>query len=143
MRSERAGDGQPCLPLDLPPAPPAPAPVRRPRAARADDRLHHRLSVDTLASRGLPAGTEVAVRPGGRRPLRGDLVLARSGEQAVVGVYDVRFGRPVLRWDRGGMWLGPAWDVVGVVTAAEPPLVAAPTFTDPSPVAQPRVVPDL
>lgn len=126
MRSERAGDGQACLPLDLPAPAAAPAPVRRPRAARAEDRLRHRLSVDTLASRGLPAGTEVAVRAGGRRPLRGDLVLARSGEQVVVGVYDVRFGRPVLRWDRGGMWLGPTWDVVGVVTAAAPPLVAAP-----------------
>lgn len=126
MRSERAGDGQACLPFDLPPSSSVPAPAappRRPRAARAEDRFRHRLCVDTLASRGLPAGTEVAVRAGGRRPLRGDLVLARSGEQAVVGVYDVRFGRPVLRWDRGGMWLGPTWDVVGVVTAAEPPLV--------------------
>lgn len=121
MRSRTSGDE--CLPLELP----DPAPVARParRERPAPDRFRHRLDGDRLASRGLPAGTEVTVREGGRRPARGDLVLARAGDQAVVGVYDVRFGRPVLRWDRGGMWLGPAWDVVGVVTAAEPPLLGA------------------
>lgn len=121
MRSTTSGD--PCLPLDLPEPAPPPRPPRRERPA--PDRFRHRLAGDRLASRDLPAGTEVTVREGGRRPLRGDLVLARAGEQAVVGVYDVRFGRPVLRWDRGGMWLGPAWEVVGVVVAAEPPLLGA------------------
>lgn len=60
----------------------------------------------------------------GRRPVRGDIVLVRSGEQLVVGLFDLRFGRAVLRWDRGGMWLGPATEVLGIVTAAEPPLAA-------------------
>lgn len=127
MRSERsADDGQPALPFDVPPFPsgrtPGPRPARRPRDP--DGPLRHRIDTDALASRGLPAGAEVTVVESGRRPVRGDIVLVRSGEQLVVGLFDLRFGRAVLRWDRGGMWLGPATEVLGIVTAAEPPLAA-------------------
>lgn len=127
MRSERsADDAQHTLPFDVPTLssrePPSPRPARR--AGRADGPLRHRITTDALASRGLPAGTEVTVAESGRRPARGDVVLVRSGEQLVVGLFDLRFGRAVLRWDRGGMWLGPATEVLGIVTAAEPPLAA-------------------
>ncbi len=127
MRSERsADDGQPALPFDVPTLPsgaaPSPKPARRP--SRPDGPLRHRIGTDALASRGLPAGTEVTVVESGRRPVRGDVVLVRSEDQLVVGLFDLRFGRAVLRWDRGGMWLGPATEVLGIVTAAEPPLAA-------------------
>jgi hypothetical protein len=123
MRSERpADDGQAVLPFEVPEsAGPGPRPVRR---AVDTGPLRHRLTTDALAARGLPAGTEVTAGEPRRRPARGDVVLVRSGEQVVAGVFDLRFGRAVLRWDRGGMWLGPTTEVLGIVTAAEPPLAA-------------------
>lgn len=130
MRSERsADDGQRALPFDVPVLPTvesaAARPVRRAaRAAQAEGPLRHRIATDALASRGLPAGTQVTVAESGRRPARGDVVLVRAGQQLVVGLFDLRFGRAVLRWDRGGMWLGPTTEVLGIVTAAEPPLAA-------------------
>ncbi|WP_157537717.1 hypothetical protein [Nocardioides sp. Root190] len=134
MRSERpADDGQAVLPFEVPgdgatgPDRPSVRPSRSTRAVRGPaviGALPHRITTDALAARGLPAGTEVTATESGRRPVRGDVVLVRAGEQAVVGVFDLRFGRAVLRWDRGGMWLGPTTEVLGIVTAAEPPLAA-------------------
>lgn len=125
MRSDRsADDGQDTLPFEVAALEVGEAADSRParRVGRAEGPLRHRITSDALASRGLPAGTEVTVAESGRRPVRGDVVLVRSGEQLVVGLFDLRFGRAVLRWDRGGMWLGPTTEVLGIVTAAAPPL---------------------
>lgn len=127
MRSDRsADDGQDTLPFEVAALEVGEAVDSRParRVGRAEGPLRHRITSDALASRGLPAGTEVTVAESGRRPVRGDVVLVRSGEQLVVGLFDLRFGRAVLRWDRGGMWLGPTTEVLGIVTAAAPPLAA-------------------
>lgn len=127
MRSDRSGeDGQDTLPFEVAALEVGEAADSRParRVGRAEGPLRHRITSDALASRGLPTGTEVTVAESGRRPVRGDVVLVRSGEQLVVGLFDLRFGRAVLRWDRGGMWLGPTTEVLGIVTAAAPPLAA-------------------
>lgn len=131
MRSERSADeGQHALPFEVPPVavdhPPGPRPARGSvrRTATPGGPLRHRIVNDALAARGLPAGTEVTAGESGRRPVRGDVLLVRAGDQVVVGVFDLRFGRAVLRFDRGGIWLGPATEVLGIVTAAEPPLAA-------------------
>lgn len=131
MRSRRGvSEGQACLPFDLPPAPSGADPggeaheaVRRP----ADpDRVRIRLRTDALASRGWPAGTELLVEPVGRRPQRGDLILAREGGRMRIGVLDLQLGRRVLRTDRGSVWLGASAEVVGVVTVAGAPLAGMP-----------------
>lgn len=117
MRSkagDRAGQGE--LPLEV-----AAAPRRTPSARRAADRpVRHRLEA---AACGWPAGTELVAEPG-RRPERGDAVLVREGGRTLVGTYRVRFGRPFLVADREAVWLGPAADVLGVVTVVAPPLLS-------------------
>jgi hypothetical protein len=139
VRSKRGvGEGQECLPFDLPPAPSAGEsageaveqsgdevhePVRRPAEP---ERIRLRLRTDALASRGWPAGTELLVEPTGRRPQRGDVILAREGGRLKVGVFDLQLGRRVLRSDRGATWLGASAEVVGVVTVAGAPLAGMP-----------------
>lgn len=126
MRSmRRLDEAQTSLPFDVAPHPSAPRPPsggRRAgrRAAPGNDR--HRLVGDSLAHLGLPAGTEVTLEEGPRRPVRGDVILARVGTLVVAGVFDIRFGRAVLRWNGGAVWLGPSTEVLGVVVAAEAPL---------------------
>ncbi|MFC5730584.1 MULTISPECIES: hypothetical protein [Nocardioides] len=136
MRSKRGvGEGQECLPFDLPPTRSVGRPdeeVHEPvRPPAAPDRVRLRLRTDALASRGWPAGTELLVEPAGRRPRRGDVVLTREGGRLKVGVFDLQLGRRVLRSDRGSTWLGASAEVVGVVTVAGAPLAGMPHVTGP------------
>jgi hypothetical protein len=132
MRSAHRSEGQDYLPFDLPPGDPVPddraAAVRRPAGP---DRLRLRLRTDALASRGWPASTELLVEPGGRRPRRGDVVLAREGGRLKVGVFDLQLGRRVLRSDHGSVLLGASAELVGVVTVASAPLAGMPELPAP------------
>ncbi|SFC65863.1 hypothetical protein SAMN04487968_10968 [Nocardioides terrae] len=78
----------------------------------------HRLAT---AACGWPAGTELLVAPA-RRLQRGDVVVAEEGRRRLVGVYQVRFGRPFLLAAEGAVWLGAGVRVLGPVTVASPPL---------------------
>jgi hypothetical protein len=106
------------LPLDvsLDAAPPTHRQqVRRPRSADGDGLVPVRLGAELARGRGWPAGTEVLVDPD-RRPQQGDVVVVREGGRVSAGVLERRFGRNVLRNDRGTAWVAPATEVVGVVT---------------------------
>lgn len=126
MRSTRwVDEAQASLPFELAPHPAVPrTPSGDPKAARGPAPVNerHRLVGDSLAHLGLPAGTEVTLQEGPRRPVRGDVILARVGARVVAGTFDIRFGRAVLRWNGGAVWLGPSTEVLGVVVAAEAPL---------------------
>ncbi|MCL2541840.1 MAG: hypothetical protein FWE71_05170 [Nocardioidaceae bacterium] len=113
MRS--AGDvgiGQEPLPFDPPPA--APVGVRR-RPLAEPLRSSYRLGAELARSRGWPEGTELVVEPG-RRPAPGDVVVVREQGAERAGVFQHRFGRPVLVSDRGVGWIGPQIEVLGVAT---------------------------
>lgn len=114
MRSARDASVQEQLPLgEWAPGDLRSRPSRRP----ADDAApRYRLANDALASRGWPAGTELLVTEG-RRPVRGDVALVREGPRLRIGVFDVQFGRGVLRTDHGSTILGSGARHVGVVTA--------------------------
>lgn len=87
-----------------------------------------------FASRGWGPGTVLLVRPA-TRAARGQMVVVRDGqhheqrdgqrdEQGVrVGVLGLDVGRRALFTDRGATWLAEGARVIGVVVAAEPPLV--------------------
>lgn len=113
MRSARDAFVQEQLPLgELAPSEAGPRSRRRRGEAEAP---RYRLANDALASRGWPAGTELLVTEG-RRPVRGDVALVREGPRLRIGVFDVQFGRGVLRTDHGSVILGSAARHVGVVT---------------------------
>lgn len=81
----------------------------------------HRLDAPAC---GWPAGTELVATPR-RRLARGDVVVAEEladPRRRLVGVHQVRFGRPFLLTDREAIWLGPGVAVLGVVTVVSPPL---------------------
>ena len=115
MSSTTGGEAdQAALPFDVEPMP------RRTPSARAvvGRPVLHRLRADAC---GWPAGTELLVTPRGRLR-RGDIVVADEGERRLVGVYEVRFGRPFLVADEEALWLGAGISVLGVVTVVSPPL---------------------
>lgn len=116
---------QECLPFEEPPRAPAPA-VRRPAAADPAQASSYRLGAELVTTRGWPAGTEVLV-DGGRRPVRGDVVVVRERGRVGVGVFDRRFGRSVLVSDAGVGWIGPATEVLGVATVVGAALDGMPT----------------
>lgn len=131
MRSgRRSGGGQESLPFDLAPAQPdATVKARRATAAPPVHPGRYRLSNDALTSHGWPSGTELIVEAD-RRPRRGEVALAREGDRLKIGIFDVQFGRGVLRTDRGVAWLGASARFVGVVTVAGAPFDGMP---DPAP----------
>lgn len=119
MRSVSVG-GQDPLPFAAPERSAAdrPAPVRRRAAGRHDHDASppsYRLGAELVVTRGWPAGTEVLVDPG-LRPGRGDVVAVREQQRVRVGVFERRFGRSVLVTDQGVGWIGPAAEILGVVT---------------------------
>lgn len=116
MRSASGGASvQEQLPLgDLAPAAAAPGRGRSARGAAAPEEPRYRLTNDAFASRGWPPGTELVVDVR-RRPVRGDVALVREGSRLRIGVFDVQFGRGVLRTDHGAVILGGAARHVGVV----------------------------
>lgn len=125
MRSGSSSVGaQDELPLGpLPRAESGARPVRG--RASADEAPRYRLRNDALASRGWPHGTELVVQEG-RRPQRGEVALVVEGGRLRIGVFDVRFGRGMLRTDHGSTLLGASARFVGVVTQAGPPLEGMP-----------------
>lgn len=108
-------DEQAALPFEVAPTRPDRGPAR---AVPEERLLRHRLDA---AACGWPVGTEVLVERG-RRPRRGDVVLAREGGATFVGPFEMRFGRPFLRGSGRAIWLGPGVDLVGVVVAVDPSL---------------------
>lgn len=115
MRSVSVG-GQDPLPFAAPErsAIDRPVPVRR-RAALEESPPAYRLGAELVATRGWPAGTEVLV-DAALRPARGDVIAVREQQRVRVGVFERRFGRSVLVTDRGVGWIGPAAEILGVVT---------------------------
>ncbi len=109
----------------------APDPVPRPRDARrapdpADQPVVVRLGDELARARSWPAGTEVVVVPI-RRPERGDVLVVDERGRRRAGIFDRRFGRPVVCNDHGVAWIGPGSVVVGVVTQVGPPLDGMPS----------------
>ncbi len=115
---------QASLPLDV-------VAVEKPRGRRGpgprvgSGLLLHRLDDDALAVRGWPCGTEVLVDLG-RRPCRGEMVLARDGGRLRVGILTPAHGRPALRAGQQVHWLSAHVQYLGVVVSAEPPLAGMP-----------------
>lgn len=121
MRSITAAlEGQAELPVALPM--PVPRRARRRTPVSRGARLVHRLGSDALASRGLPAGTEVLVDPD-LLPRRGHLLFVRVDGRLRVGFFEVELGRAVLRSDHGSIWLDRGVEVVGVAVEVSPPLL--------------------
>ncbi|GAB2982622.1 hypothetical protein [Nocardioides montaniterrae] len=119
MRSMNRGQGE--LALGLAPAPRAPV-RRRPTGPPTST---FRIGGELSRTRGWPAGSEVRVEAG-VRPARGDVLLVIEAGRRSAGVFERRFGREVLLSDRGVRWLGPAVEVIGVVTAVAAPLDGMP-----------------
>lgn len=119
-RSRGGRDRQQESLFDVPAADPPPPREGR-TATGGQGRLLHRLGGDALASRGMPAGTELVVEPA-RSPRRGHVMLVRTGGRLRVGVFEVELGRAVLRSDLGSVWLDHRVEFVGVVTVVNPPL---------------------
>ncbi len=82
------------------------------------------LGGELARARGWPAGTEVLLDPA-RRPQWADVVVVRERGALVAGVVGRQFGRPVLRNDRGVIWIGLGAEVVGVVEVVAPVLDVA------------------
>jgi len=123
MRSHGEVAEQEALPFETPARPrvdgvrPAPAGPVRPFVVTLGDEL--------AQARGWPAGTEVVVDPT-RHPARADVVVASERGVMTAGVVDRQFGRPVIRNDRGVIWIGLGAEVVGVVTEVAPALHPVP-----------------
>jgi hypothetical protein len=127
MRSVGPAAVQEALPFDLHPTEERQPRAARPRGSRSRGSAppRYRLRNDALASRGWPAGTELVVDEG-RRPQRGEVALVTEGGRLKIGVFDVQFGRGVLRTDQGSVMLGSTARHVGVVAMASAPLDGMP-----------------
>ncbi|WP_300683081.1 hypothetical protein [Nocardioides sp.] len=102
---------------------PAVADVRRARDRQRVELLAYEVTGVEFASRGWHPGAILYYAPA-RRSERGQVVVMQRGEQLRVGEYDLVWGRPVLRTDRGSFWVSPDWTLAGVVRMVEPPLIA-------------------
>jgi len=102
------------LPLSLPLAPAGRPSRSGPGRRGVEPQATYRVT-GLARTRGWPDGTELFLEPS-IRPARGDVVVVREGEESVAGVFERRFGRPVLVSDRGVRWIGPQAEVVGVAT---------------------------